>query len=108
MVARFGSATHVIGSEDGQFVRVEAYGVHAFVDRVHRDDSDPVVSEVRLTSPSTEALPCGVRLGQKKAEALEVLRRAYQVIVEYDDSIYFRPSARHDLVASVEFFEEDE
>jgi len=69
--------------------------------------SNPPVSEVRWTAPCTHTLPCGVRIGQGKAEAIASLRKCHEVIDEYEDAIYFRPSPIAALVASLEFRSED-
>lgn len=102
-VARFGSVVVSEESEGGLFFSFDALGLHLIVYREQRDASDPVVTEVRLTPPSVEELPCGVRVGQPQAAALEAVRRSYRVTAEHEDSVYFQPSARDDLLASVEF-----
>lgn len=102
-VARFGSVVNSEESEGGLFFSFNARGLHLIVYQDQRDAPDPVVAEVRLTPPSVEELPCGVRIGQPQAAALDAVRRSYRVVDEYEDAVYFRPSARDDLLASVEF-----
>jgi hypothetical protein len=102
-VARFGPAVVSESSDGGWFFSFERQGIHIIVDRGQCAAADPVVSEIRLTPPSIELLPCGSRVGQGRAEAVESVRRAYRVRVEYDDAIYFFPGNDPRLLASVEF-----
>ena len=103
VTARFGTPITSEASDGGLLLAFERLGIHLVVYQDQRSAPDPLVSEVRLTAPSTEALPCGVRLGQLRAEAINAVRCCHRVTDEYEDAIYFRPAARDDLLASVEF-----
>lgn len=101
--SRFGSPSICECSDGGWFFSFENHGVQVIVDPIHREDPDPVVSEVHLSSPNVEQLPNGVCLGQSQSDALNAVRRSYEITDEYEDAVYFRPTARDDLLASVEF-----
>ena len=103
--ARFGMPKVSKASDDGSWFRFEGVGVLVFVDCAQRDAADLIVDEVHLVPPNTDELPCGVHLGQPQTDALEAVRRSYRITDEYEDAIYFRPSARDDLLASVEFLD---
>jgi hypothetical protein len=105
VASRFGPPAASEASDGGLFLSFEGRGVHLIVYRDQRGADDPVVAEVRLTPPSAHELPCGVRVGQLQAEALCAVRRSYRITDEYEDAVYFRPSARDDLLASVEFLD---
>ena len=103
--SRFGMPAASDASDGGLFLSFEGSGVHVIVRREDRGARDPVVAEVRLTAPSVEELPCGVRVGQTRADALGAVCQSYSVTDEYEDAVYFRPTARDDLLASVEFLD---
>jgi hypothetical protein len=107
VAARFSMAVVSDTSDGGLFFSFERHGAHVIVDMARRDAADPVVAEVRLTAPCADALPCGIRMGQGKADTLGVLRQRYTVTYEYEDAVYFRPSSRDDLLAPVEYMGED-
>lgn len=105
VTARFGAPETSPASDDGLLLEYVDSGVVIFVAAADCGASDPIVDEVRVTSGAAGELPCGVRIGQPQAEAIDAVRRAYRVKDEYDDSVYFWPSERDDLLACVEFWE---
>lgn len=102
-VAALGTPTASEASEGALLLAFPAHGVDVFVDRADRAAADPVVDEVAITPRCALRLPCGVYLGQPRADAVAILRMSYQVTDEYDDAVYFRPCSRADLLAPVEF-----
>ena len=100
---RFGPPAVSDSSDGGLYLSFEKRGIHVIVAAAHRDAADPLVDEVRFNQPSKDELPCGVRIGQSQDKAIKAVRRSYRITDEYDDAVYFRPSARDDLLASVEF-----
>lgn len=105
-MARFGTASVSECSNNGWYYNFGGQGVFIVVDELNRDAADPVVDEVFLAPPFRYELPCGVHLGQQKEDAIAIVRRHYTVTAEYEDSIYFLPTARNDLLASVEFWDQ--
>jgi hypothetical protein len=103
VTSRFGLASIFESSDGGLCLDFDKVGVTLFVSPQQRDCGDPLVDEVHLRPPSVERLPCGVFIGQLQSDALEMVWRSYEVTVEYEDAVYFLPSTRGDLLASVEF-----
>lgn len=103
VASHYGSPTVQDTSDGGLFFSFGDRGVHVIVDSRHRAVTDPVVTEVRLTLPYPDEVPGCLRLGQPRTDATEAVRRSFLVTDEYEDAMYFRPSARDDLLASVEF-----
>jgi hypothetical protein len=105
VTSRFGPPVVSEASEGGLFLNFPAHGIAVIVNSIQCGNADPVIDEVRLTSPDAGELPCGIRVGQPQSAALETVRRFYPITDEYEDAVYFRPSLRDDLLASVEFLD---
>jgi hypothetical protein len=105
--SRFGIPATTENSAGELCCEFEAHGIRIHIDRSRREDSDPILEDVHVEAPCMEALPCGVYIGQKKASAIAILKHAYQIHDEYEDSIYFRPCERDDLLAAAEFWDKD-
>lgn len=94
-------------TDGGRVFNFPDRGVRLFSRRGQCSAPQAVISAVHLTVPCEAEIPCGIRLGTSKAEALAIVRGAYPVIAEHQDAIYFQPTACDDLRASVEFWDED-
>lgn len=94
-------------TDGGRVFNFPDRGVRLFSSRGQRKAPQAVISAVHLTVPCEAELPCGIRIGTGKAEALAIVRGAYPVLAAHQDAIYFQPTAGDHLRASVEFWDED-
>lgn len=84
-----------------------SHGVRVFVDRGDVEHPNPVVDSVGITTPRCERLTCGLHVGQSLQAAREIIVDLFEIIDEYEDSIYFSPDSKRDLTACVEHGEAD-
>lgn len=101
---------HIAGGDPGGDLvwDYETRGItlHIYSDRLEMPN--PIIDEVRVYSPFTAVLPCGLHIGQSISLARSIIASMFLLTEEYEDAIYFKTSNDEALVACVENWDAEE